>query len=262
MSSLLLETLENREAAFPADVGPCLCDDGVIYRVWALGHHSVRVHVETPNGRKDQIKLEQAKSSGYFYGIDPEGKAGDLYKISIDGAEPIPDLVSHYQPKGVLGPSMVIDSRSYVWKSKKWRRPPWNGHVIYECHIGTLTKEGTFRSAIERLDYLEFLGVTALELMPVAEWAERNWGYDGTMLFAQLIVMARPMTFAPLLMRAIRAVSPSFLTSSLITSGPREISAISIPIITLTEVRTIPGDKALISMVPTRNRFGLCCGRT
>jgi maltooligosyltrehalose trehalohydrolase len=182
------------------DLGPCLHEAGVTYRVWALGHRKAAAHVQKSNGEKYSIHLEPAKESGYFFGIDSKGAAGDLYKISLDGAEPIPDLVSHYQPQGVFGPSMVVDAQAYSWQATKWKRPAWNGQVVYECHLGTFTPEGTFRSAIGKLDYLVSLGITALEIMPVADWAgERNWGYDGVMLFAPAHAYGSPDDFRALI---------------------------------------------------------------
>jgi maltooligosyltrehalose trehalohydrolase len=185
MSANSSEKFLSPENLVLTDLGPCLHEEGVTYRVWALGHRAVVVHVQKPGGKRYSISLEQSKESGYFYGIDPKGLAGDLYKISIDGAEPIPDLVSHYQPQGVFGPSMIVDAGAYVWQAQDWKRPAWNGQVVYECHLGTFTPDGTYRSAIEKLDDLAGLGITALELMPLADWAgERNWGYDGVLLFA------------------------------------------------------------------------------
>src|SRR5271163_1803499 len=93
------------------DQGPCLTANGVSYRVWALGHESVVAHVESATGEKRQIELEQTKNSGYFFGIDPKGAAGDLYRFSIDGGDPVPDFASHFQPQGVMGPSMVVDGK-------------------------------------------------------------------------------------------------------------------------------------------------------
>lgn len=167
------------------DLGPCLHESGVTYRVWALGHASVVARIEKQDGTHYAIDLRQAKESGYFYGIDPRGEAGDLYQFSIDGGAPIPDFASHFQPRGVHGSSLVVDAKAYNWEAKDWKRPAWNGQVVYECHLGTFTPEGTFRAAVEKLSHLSSLGVTALELMPLADWAgERGWGYDGVMLFA------------------------------------------------------------------------------
>jgi maltooligosyltrehalose trehalohydrolase len=182
------------------DIGPCLHEDGVTYRVWALGHKEVVVQVEKCGGNKYSIALDEAKDSGYFHGVDPNGKAGDLYLVSIDGADPIPDFISHYQPRGVFGPSMIVDAARYSWKAQDWQRPAWNGQVIYECHVGTFTKGGTFRAAIEKLDYLASLGITAVEIMPVAEFpGERNWGYDGVLLFAPTHAYGTPDDFRALI---------------------------------------------------------------
>jgi maltooligosyltrehalose trehalohydrolase len=182
------------------DVGPCLHEDGVTYRVWALGRKTIVAHVEKPGGKKYTLALEQAKNSGFFFGIDPKGSAGDLYRFSIDGAESLPDFTSHYQPQGVYGPSMVVDASAFTWKAKDWQRPAWNGQVVYECHLGTFTPRGTYRAAIEKLDYLVSLGITALEVMPVAEFAgERNWGYDGVMLFAPAHAYGTPDDFRALI---------------------------------------------------------------
>lgn len=182
------------------DLGPCLHEQGVTYRVWALGHESVVAHIESPEGTKRTVELDPSKESGYFFGIDPDGKVGDLYKFSIDGGDPVPDFVSHYQPEGVFGPSKIVDAESYIWQAKDWTRPKWSGQVVYECHIGTFTPEGTFRSTIEKLDYLRDLGITALEIMPVADFAGmRNWGYDGVMLFAPARAYGTPDDFRALI---------------------------------------------------------------
>jgi maltooligosyltrehalose trehalohydrolase len=167
------------------DVGPCLHPGGVTYRVWAMGHDSIIALIEKGDGACYSVPLQAVKESGYFYGIDPRGEAGDLYRFSIDGGAPLPDFVSHFQPRGVHGPSLVIDAKAYEWQARDWRRPAWDGQVVYECHLGTFTPGGTFRAAIEKLPHLVSLGITALELMPLAEWAgDRGWGYDGVMLYA------------------------------------------------------------------------------
>jgi maltooligosyltrehalose trehalohydrolase len=182
------------------DVGPCLHEDGVTYRVWALGHKKVVAHIEKPGGDTYRLTLEEAKASGYFFGVDPNGAAGDLYRFAIDGGSPLPDFISHYQPRGIFGPSMVVNASRYCWKATEWKRPAWNGHVIYECHLGTFTKSGTYRAAIEKLDYLVSLGVTALEIMPVAEFpGARNWGYDGALLFAPSHSYGTPDDFRALI---------------------------------------------------------------
>ena len=97
----------------------------------------------------------------------------------------IPIRAAQWQPHGVHGPSRVYDQAAFAWSDGGWQAPPLASAVIYEMHVGTFTPEGTFDAAIERLDYLVELGITHLELMPVAEFpGERGWGYDGVALFA------------------------------------------------------------------------------
>jgi maltooligosyltrehalose trehalohydrolase len=180
---------------FPGDVGPLPTQEGVLHRVWAFCRKEIVAHIEKPDGRKYTLALEPAPD-GYFLGLDRQGAPGDLYLYSLDGAEPIPDFASHYQPRGVHGPSMVVNEHAFPWKATNWKRPAFNGQVIYECHIGTLTPEGTWLAAIEKLDYFVDLGVTALEVMPVADWAgKRGWGYDGVLLFAPFHGYGTPADF-------------------------------------------------------------------
>jgi maltooligosyltrehalose trehalohydrolase len=182
------------------ELGPQLHDRGVTYRVWALGRKSIVAHLERATGKVEKLELAPGPEPGYFSATDPRGKAGDLYKYSIDGGSPVPDFMSHYQPRGVMGPSMVVDAGKFEWQAKDWKRPAWNGQVVYECHLGTFTPTGTYRSAIERLDYLVDLGVTALEIMPVAQAAgSRGWGYDGVMLFAPMHGYGTPDDFRALI---------------------------------------------------------------
>jgi maltooligosyltrehalose trehalohydrolase len=195
-----MQTFPTPEQSALTDVGPSLHPDGVTYRVWALGHTKVTAHIEKPDGSTYEVALEESNRSGYFHGVDSRGEPGDLYRFSIDGAPPVPDFISHYQPQGPFGPSMIVDSAQYQWRARDWVRPVWDGQVIYECHVGTFSKEGTFRAAIEKLDHLVALGVTALEVMPVAEFpGERNWGYDGVLLFAPSHTYGTPDAFRELI---------------------------------------------------------------
>jgi maltooligosyltrehalose trehalohydrolase len=110
---------------------------------------------------------------------------GSDYAFSIDNDTPLPDPRSRWQPEGVHHFSRPLDHSSFEWRDAGWQPPPLSAAVIYECHIGTFTPYGTFESAIERLPYLKELGITHLELMPVAEFpGERGWGYDGVDLYA------------------------------------------------------------------------------
>jgi maltooligosyltrehalose trehalohydrolase len=127
--------------------------------------------------RKDEL--------GWFEVLDVQGKAGDLYEFELDGKLTLPDPASRFQPNGVYGPSQVIDGKSYSWKDKNWKRPELADLIIYELHVGTFTGQGTFVSAIDRLQHVRDLGANTVELMPAGEFpGERNWGYDVVLPFA------------------------------------------------------------------------------
>jgi maltooligosyltrehalose trehalohydrolase len=112
-------------------------------------------------------------------------RAGADYVCFIDGQGPFPDPRSAAQPAGVHGASRIVDHQAFPWSDGAWRPPRLESAVIYELHVGTFTLPGTFAAAVERLDYLRELGVTHLELMPVAEFpGDRGWGYDGVDLYA------------------------------------------------------------------------------
>ena len=119
-------------------------------------------------------------------------RPGDRYSYRLDGALR-PDPASRFQPEGVHGPSEVIDSGAYLWRDDEWRGLSLGPLVVYELHVGTFTPEGTFDAARRCLPHLRSLGVTAIELMPLADFAgARNWGYDGVALFAPARVYGRP----------------------------------------------------------------------
>lgn len=172
-------------------VGAHVTEAGVVYRVLAPDHKRVTIAIGGGNEPKRHIPLEP-EADGYFSGVDAEGRAGDLYWIEV-GNTRLADPASRFQPLGVEGPSQVIDPREHSWITPGWRPPPLRGRVIYELHVGAFTAEGTFTAAIDRLDDLVDLGVNAIELMPLADFAgRRNWGYDGVMLFAPARCYGRP----------------------------------------------------------------------
>lgn len=110
---------------------------------------------------------------------------GSDYQFVLDGGDPVPDPRSPWQPRGVHGPSRALDHSRFRWTDAKWQPPPLASGIFYELHIGTFTPEGTFDSAVARIPHLRELGVTHVELMPVAEFpGERGWGYDGVDLYA------------------------------------------------------------------------------
>jgi maltooligosyltrehalose trehalohydrolase len=113
-----------------------------------------------------------------------EARPGDRYSYLVDGSE-VPDPVSRLLPEGVHGPTEIVDPLQFQWTDSEWRGLPFSDYVIYELHLGTFTPEGTFDGAIKKLDALQQLGVTAIELMPVNAFpGRRNWGYDGVGLYA------------------------------------------------------------------------------
>lgn len=157
--------------------------DGVTYRVWAPGHKSLAVVVEA-DGESRQFGLSPS-DGGFWTAIDARGKAGDRYQFLLSNGRLRPDPASRFQPSGVHGPSCCIDPFNFQWRCGNWKRPSWKGQSIYEIHIGTFTPAGTYFAAIEKLNHIRELGVEAIELMPLADFAgERNWGYDGVALYA------------------------------------------------------------------------------
>src|SRR3954451_5035455 len=152
---------------FHRSQGAEVTNEGVRYRTWCK-HTDATVAVLDDANRVCRTIALDAEGDGYFSGVDPEGKAGDLYKYRFGDSELWPDPASRFQPAGVHGPSMVIDSE-YPWSDDAWIPPTLSELVIYEIHVGAFTREGTFRAAIERLPHLAALGVTAVELMPVGD---------------------------------------------------------------------------------------------
>ena len=127
----------------------------------------------------------RAEAAGWWCFETQEDLHNCDYLLIIDGQASLPDPCSQSQPYGVHGASRFIDHRRFVWTDGRWAVPPLRSGVIYELHIGTFTPEGTFDSAIGRLDHLCHLGVTHVELMPIAEFpGSRGWGYDGVDLYA------------------------------------------------------------------------------
>jgi maltooligosyltrehalose trehalohydrolase len=150
------------------------------FQVWAPD--AQRVHLVLNGSGK--LPLNRADGGWWRLNV-PDAPAGTDYQYSIDEGKPLPDPRSPWQPQGVHGPSRTLDHSAFAWTDQSWQAPPLSAAIIYELHVGTVTPEGTFESAIHRLDHLTHLGVTHIELMPVAEFpGERGWGYDGVDLFA------------------------------------------------------------------------------
>jgi len=161
------------------DMGARVLPGGVEFRVWAPDARSIEV--VSGHGHHPLVR----DGDGVWSGFVPDMEAGARYRYRIDGGQAFPDPYSRYQPDGPHGPSEVVDPDAYAWSDAGWRGLTARGLVIYELHVGTYTREGTFEALTRDLDNLRRLGVTAIELMPVAEFpGARNWGYDGVDLFA------------------------------------------------------------------------------
>lgn len=159
-----------------------LPDGGVEFRVWAPAARTVEVELFRQDGIA-RFELS-AQGGGIFSAAVRNAGAGVRYKFRLDGHS-YPDPYSRFQPEGVHGPSQVVSPHTFQWSDDVWGGLNIEGLVIYECHVGTYTPEGTFDALIDQLAELKRLGVTALELMPVAEFPGRwNWGYDGVDLYA------------------------------------------------------------------------------
>jgi len=163
-------------------LGAVVGDRGVDFRVWSPGTRRMELLLESGSART--IALD-AGEDGYFHRRLDDVAAGTRYRYLLDGRGPFPDPASRHQPEGVHGPSAVVDPRGFAWTDQAWPGIELTDVVLYELHVGTFTPAGTFAGARERLPALRELGVTAIELMPVADFpGERNWGYDGVSLFA------------------------------------------------------------------------------
>lgn len=156
-------------------------DGSTSFVVWAPKTHQIGLRLHTAPARTIAMRSEPR---GYHTAIVNDAPAGTRYSFVLPDGTELPDPASRYQPEDVHGPSEIV-SATFDWRVSRWRAPELRDLVIYELHVGTFTTEGTFEAAIERLPELRRLGVTALEIMPVAQFpGRRNWGYDGVLAFA------------------------------------------------------------------------------
>jgi malto-oligosyltrehalose trehalohydrolase len=161
------------------------------FRLWAPAAARVDLVLAAETTRAELAM--RALDDGWFEALSDATPAGSRYAFRIDGARAVPDPASRFNPDDVHAPSMVVDPLGFEWADDGWRGRPWEEAVIYELHVGTFTAAGTFRAAIDRFDHLADLGVTAIELMPVADFpGGRNWGYDGVLPFAPDAVYGAP----------------------------------------------------------------------
>lgn len=155
----------------------------VRFRLWAPAAKRVDLVLQEAGGR--EMLPMAAIEAGWFSLETDRARAGTRYKFRIDDRLEVPDPASRANPEDVHGPSSVIDPRSFQWTDDDWRGRPWHEAVLYELHVGTFSPEGTFSGVERKLDHLAKLGVTLIELMPIADFpGARGWGYDGTLPYA------------------------------------------------------------------------------
>ncbi len=166
----------------------CRRDGTVRFRLWAPKAASVAV-------RLSELERDFPMSGlhdGWFE-LVTEARPGTQYQFKIDNQHSVPDPASRFQTSTVHGASEIIDPLAYEWRDNEWNGRPWEEAVIYELHVGTFSREGTFAGAEAKLDYLSDLGITAIELMPLSSFpGERNWGYDGVLPYAPARCYGRP----------------------------------------------------------------------
>lgn len=166
--------------------GARLTKGGATFRLWAPTAQRVDVML-------DQLHPLTRSEDGWFSAEIAGVEAGAHYRFHINGADNVPDPASAFQPQDIAGPSEVIDHDAYRWRAADWRGRPWEETVLIETHVGSFTPEGTYRAMIGKLDHLVATGITALELMPLADFAGRhNWGYDGVLWYAPDCAFGRP----------------------------------------------------------------------
>jgi 1,4-alpha-glucan branching enzyme len=178
-----IKSRESISRSYEMPFGPVIQPGGagVLFRLWAPSVEKIQLFLP----ETDSLLPMQADGNGWFSALAPQTSAKTQYQFQLEDGLRVPDPASRYQPQDVHGPSQVIDPAQYEWRDANWQGRPWEEAVLYELHVGTFTPEGTFQAAKGKLDYLVELGVTAIELMPVADFSgSRSWGYDGVLPYA------------------------------------------------------------------------------
>jgi maltooligosyltrehalose trehalohydrolase len=164
-------------------------EGGTYFRVWAPGKKSVSVVF---HDNRTPVKMNP-EPSGFFEVFAPGVTEGVLYKYQVDEGEAFPDPASRFQPDGPHGYSQVVDPESFSWTDRNWPGLKLKGQVLYEMHLGTFTPGGTWNSATEKLQHLRDTGITAVEVMPVADFPGKfGWGYDGVQPYAPASIYGTP----------------------------------------------------------------------
>jgi maltooligosyltrehalose trehalohydrolase len=176
----------------------------VRFRLWAPAAHEVELMLHEEADTPRPLKMS-AQPDGWFELVTGEARAGSRYRYRIDGKTEVPDPASRSNPDDIHGPSEVIDAAAFEWDDDAWRGRPWHEAVVYELHVGTFSPEGTFAGAEKKLDHLAELGITAIELMPIADFpGKRGWGYDGVLQFAPESAYGSPEELKSLIAAAHR----------------------------------------------------------
>jgi maltooligosyltrehalose trehalohydrolase len=174
-------------------IGAEVVPEGVRFRVWAPKRRRVDVVLQADAGGDERVAPLAAERGGYFSAVVEGAGDGSLYRFRLDGGDGFPDPASRFQPDGPHGPSQVVDPTRFAWDDAQWKGRSLRGQVIYEMHVGTFTREGTWAAAAEWLRDLAEDGVTVIEMMPIADFPGRfGWGYDGVDLFAPTRLYGTP----------------------------------------------------------------------
>ncbi len=187
------------EMPFGTRLGP----GGAEFRLWAPGVSSVEL--ELGEGTAAVRHAMPAAADGWHRLHLPQARAGDAYRFVLPDGLKVPDPASRHNPDDVHGPSRLVDPGAYAWGDGGWRGRPWHEAVVYELHVGTFTEEGSYAAAARRLADLADLGITAVELMPLADFpGRRGWGYDGVLPFAPDAAYGDPQALKALVDEAHR----------------------------------------------------------
>ena len=178
---------------FNPRAGAELTGTGVWFRLFAPAFRDSEKPVELIVVGAPAPLPMHSHGDGWFELFYPEARAGTLYNFTLPDGRVVADPASRFQPQDLAGPSEVFDPGSYLWQDNEWHGRPWEEAVLYELHVGSFTPEGTFEAAIGKLDHLAATGITAIELMCLADFpGTRSWGYDGVLFFAPDSAYGRP----------------------------------------------------------------------
>jgi maltooligosyltrehalose trehalohydrolase len=193
LDQTLLKAVPRRRLPVGAEVQ---LGGGVHFRVWAPRARRIEVVVEGGPGGACATRLGP-EGGGYFFGTVEDAAAGTRYRYRLDGEDQrYPDPASRFQPEGPHGPSEVVDPGRFSWTDGDWTGVSLQGQILYEMHVGTFTREGTWDGARRELSELARTGVTVIQVMPVTDFAGRfGWGYDGVNLYAPTRLYGRPDDF-------------------------------------------------------------------